>query len=310
MDQPSSVSVFRLKIAISQTEIREIRIVEAIRTVANTSESSESLSVVVDAIDKRRHYAWRSYFLSDWHETFARARLAREVKSVLRVDLLGPEPLKNIIRRSSRRLQKPSAELRQLLAKRRELLAKLERVSSGLVSRTLVAPPLSAELQAVMERIGGIESRCAVDENALVKARSNLHRLTRMGARLDQIRETARRLNAELSRESAHMAKHAVAYAKAAAHDRRSRSLVRTIASMIHATPWCPYCGAATMEDAVIDHIYPVSLGGLSIPENLVVCCAQCNGRKSDRPLLVFLEASGFSVDDVVRRLRALGKHI
>ena len=50
---------------------------------------------------------------------------------------------------------------------------------------------------------------------------------------------------------------------------------------------FCQLCGRAKPPDGytkvwelVLDHIYPVLLGGKSTPENLRVLCSPCNGSK------------------------------
>ena len=46
----------------------------------------------------------------------------------------------------------------------------------------------------------------------------------------------------------------------------------------------CYYCGSevSTPSKMTLDHIYPVSLGGPTIPTNLVPCCRKCNGIKEN----------------------------
>lgn len=46
----------------------------------------------------------------------------------------------------------------------------------------------------------------------------------------------------------------------------------------------CYYCGneVKTPSKMTLDHIYPVSLGGPTIPPNLVPCCRKCNGIKEN----------------------------
>ena len=45
----------------------------------------------------------------------------------------------------------------------------------------------------------------------------------------------------------------------------------------------CYYCGKKlTKKDMTLDHIYPRSLGGPTIPQNLVPACKTCNGRKEN----------------------------
>lgn len=48
----------------------------------------------------------------------------------------------------------------------------------------------------------------------------------------------------------------------------------------------CRYCGATSAEARLtIDHLVPISLGGLNRAENLVVACWDCNSGKHDVPL-------------------------
>jgi len=46
----------------------------------------------------------------------------------------------------------------------------------------------------------------------------------------------------------------------------------------------CHYCGSEvkTPSKMTLDHIYPVSLGGPTIPQNLVPSCRRCNGIKEN----------------------------
>jgi hypothetical protein len=42
--------------------------------------------------------------------------------------------------------------------------------------------------------------------------------------------------------------------------------------------PWCHYCGqVGLLESLTIDHVVPVSRGGLSRMSNLVLACVLCN---------------------------------
>lgn len=42
----------------------------------------------------------------------------------------------------------------------------------------------------------------------------------------------------------------------------------------------CVYCGSA--ENITLDHVTPKARGGIDVASNLVACCLECNGRKSD----------------------------
>lgn len=42
---------------------------------------------------------------------------------------------------------------------------------------------------------------------------------------------------------------------------------------------------------ATIDHIIPLNKGGTSAQINLIVCCRRCNGKKSNKSLIVWLKS-------------------
>ena len=48
----------------------------------------------------------------------------------------------------------------------------------------------------------------------------------------------------------------------------------------------CAYCGG---EGATVDHIVPITKGGVNVPENTVCSCLACNMRKTNRPVHEFL---------------------
>jgi 5-methylcytosine-specific restriction endonuclease McrA len=105
-------------------------------------------------------------------------------------------------------------------------------------------------------------------------------------------------------------AKHGNAFAKAAAADNQTRSRAASLKRLVKKTKECPYCGADLGVNPHMDHIYPVSKGGLSIVENLVWCCSICNGLKADKGLIQFLMVRGVPIEQVLSRLHSLGKHV
>lgn len=105
-------------------------------------------------------------------------------------------------------------------------------------------------------------------------------------------------------------AKHGKAFAKAAAADNQTRSRATSLKRIVKKTKDCPYCGAELGANPHLDHIYPVSKGGLSIVENLVWCCATCNGLKNDKGLMQFLKERGASIEQTLTRLHSIGKHV
>jgi hypothetical protein len=56
--------------------------------------------------------------------------------------------------------------------------------------------------------------------------------------------------------------------------DRRWRRSIH-----LHTSNRCIYCGKPSES---IDHVFPLSRGGMSVTENCVPACLSCNGQKSD----------------------------
>jgi hypothetical protein len=104
--------------------------------------------------------------------------------------------------------------------------------------------------------------------------------------------------------------KHGKTFAKAAAADGEARIRATSLKRLVEKTADCPYCGAILGSNPHLDHIYPVSKGGLSIVFNLVWCCSTCNALKADTGLVQFLKKRGLPVEPALARLHSLGKHV
>ena len=78
--------------------------------------------------------------------------------------------------------------------------------------------------------------------------------------------------------------------------------------------PNCPYCfqpfPCALSDDIHLEHIYPVSAGGESLPENMIFICKTCNQVKTDKGLSEFCISTGRDLVEISRVLRFLGKLI
>ncbi len=105
--------------------------------------------------------------------------------------------------------------------------------------------------------------------------------------------------------------------AKIAAFDNKARTgsqIVKDdlLKSIRNKSKWkCPYCDLNnSINEAVADHIYPINKGGLSIPENMVLICTDCNKRKSNLVLRVFCNKHSFDFHTVCERLERQGKYI
>lgn len=105
-------------------------------------------------------------------------------------------------------------------------------------------------------------------------------------------------------------AKHGKAFAKAAAADHQTRGRATSLKRLVKKTQDCPYCGSDLGGNPHLDHIYPVSKGGLSIVENLIWCCSVCNSTKTDKGLMQFLLERRVPIDKTLARLHSLGKHV
>jgi len=105
-------------------------------------------------------------------------------------------------------------------------------------------------------------------------------------------------------------AKHGKALAKAASVDKKARGRATSLKRLVKKTKECPYCGADLGPNPHLDHIYPISKGGLSIVENVVWCCSSCNEVKMDKGLVQFLKGRGVPIEQALSKLHSLGKHV
>lgn len=98
--------------------------------------------------------------------------------------------------------------------------------------------------------------------------------------------------------------------AKAAAFDGEARAQAKSQRGKVNRTDDCPYCFGIISGDAHLDHIHPLSKGGLNVTENLVYCCKRCNLKKSDKGIFQFCREQGFDYIEVCDRLLNMGKHV
>lgn len=160
-----------------------------------------------------------------------------------------------------------------------------------------------AKLLDLSREIPRIEDALSVLEEVWSQSREYVTRISQIEKQLSLAEEK----KAAIERFEA---KHGKALAKAATADNKTRKRVTSLKSLVKKTKDCPYCGSDLGVESHLDHIYPVTKGGLSIIENLVWCCSTCNGLKSDKGLMQFLKEQGLPIEQTLTRLHSLGKHV
>lgn len=91
----------------------------------------------------------------------------------------------------------------------------------------------------------------------------------------------------------------------------KQASAKRRLASQLNTFNRCPYCETKlSFDQSHVDHIHPVSKGGLSEDDNLVLVCAPCNKSKGKKTLRAFCRDTDLNYDVVVARLEMIGKAV
>lgn len=90
------------------------------------------------------------------------------------------------------------------------------------------------------------------------------------------------------------------------------RNLAKGIRQKVFKNESCPYCGNkidyCNKQDFHLDHIYPVSKGGMSTIKNMVYVCSSCNLKKGKYTLRYFIKKYSLDRDAIENRLEELGK--
>ena len=100
--------------------------------------------------------------------------------------------------------------------------------------------------------------------------------------------------------------------ARLAMYDKESREIGSDIAKKIKQItddPYpCPYCNKLSEHrNSHVDHINPISNGGLSAKNNMVLVCSSCNLKKKDYSLWYFCKNNKLKYEEVAERLFKLG---
>lgn len=103
--------------------------------------------------------------------------------------------------------------------------------------------------------------------------------------------------------------------AKLAAYEEKARigsdTLKRKILDFTPDKTTCPYCKNNIDKSQMhLDHIHPVSNGGLSVMGNVVLVCANCNIKKSNKTLRIFCKENDYDFFNLCDRLERMGKDV
>jgi len=93
-----------------------------------------------------------------------------------------------------------------------------------------------------------------------------------------------------------------------AGYEGKSRKLAQSIKKQLNIFSRCPYCGNDIGNDPQADHIYPLSKGGRSTPENMVYICKSCNIKKGTLTLREFIKEHNMNRSLIEQNLERLGK--
>lgn len=147
-------------------------------------------------------------------------------------------------------------------------------------------------------------------EKAVILLSEVLSESRRYASRVTKLKEMLHLAEEKKAAIGRFEAKHGKIFAKAAASDKHTRGRAASLKYLVKKTKECPYCGQDLGNRPHLDHIYPVSKGGLSIVENLVWCCSTCNSLKADKGLMQYLTERRIGIEETIFRLHSLGKHV
>jgi 5-methylcytosine-specific restriction endonuclease McrA len=95
---------------------------------------------------------------------------------------------------------------------------------------------------------------------------------------------------------------------KAAENAEKKRKIAGNIKKHLVENEWCPYCGIRLSDDKHADHIYPIAKGGESTIKNMVFVCVNCNSKKKDMTLQMFIKKFQLDRNKIEKTLEEMGK--
>jgi 5-methylcytosine-specific restriction endonuclease McrA len=97
--------------------------------------------------------------------------------------------------------------------------------------------------------------------------------------------------------------------AEVAGYKGESRKIAALIKKQLTIDSHCPYCNRkVNAKEVHADHIYPISKGGRSVSNNMVMVCKDCNAKKKDKTIREFIKEYGLDRHLIEENLERLGK--
>ena len=190
---------------------------------------------------------------------------------------------------------KNTSESANLIAQHKQAAEKLKRILEGrpsLPQQRLKDKLREPKNYAVLD-INGSRMQVSFSDSILIEVNNLID---------------SHRSKIEKQKESIHEIK-----ARAASKELETRQLAQALrhklSKQLSILDCCPYCaGPLSLNDAHLDHIYPVSKGGQSSAKNLVLVCSSCNMKKRASTLRQFIVEQELDAGQVHKRLIALSK--
>lgn len=274
----------------------------------------EHARLLVDYLSISKKYNGSLYFLDNARELLSISnRNANEIiAEVTDISKNGVSSLDSLLRRC----KQTDAKLR--IEEKRKKIVVLEKKLSDIKSdkgilRKIFKKSYDKDAAEIMWKIQQYRNNLKTISSLIIKmeiSKTKLRNLIRAYKKIGDLEARLSYVQKKQNQEKHEFEKHELVYAKAAAHDSKARTLAAQVRSKVVLNEICPYCGEDLGKSPHLDHIYPVSRGGLSTKDNLVFCCQNCNLSKSDKGLLEFISFKNFDTAAVFNRLSKMGKKI
>lgn len=201
------------------------------------------------------------------------------------------------------------------IERRLETLRTIRVQKPGVLSRLLHVKETPPELRAEIALLETIRSELVAKHfpfeslfSGRERERTGLTLIASAREYVEQCRTWVCKLESALDRKRKRNERVLEWLAAAAANNEESRRVGSSVKRRLNRQSDCPYCGGPLGVNPQVDHIYPVSKGGRSVPKNMVFACAVCNQLKRDMTVTSFAKKHCLDRTMIEERLSKLGK--